>query len=266
MCCFQQQSLFYWFCVILILSSIIFYPRLAQSDAGTTVPSYERIMAKIDDLYRWNSSHARIRMSIKKPTINRTLILESWTLDRERSLVVIRKPAKERGTATLLNQNGLWNYAPRADRLIRIPPGLLQDEWMGSHFTNDDLVRETRYTDDYSGTVTRTTMNDRTLWKVDLKPYPDAPVVYSRMVFYVTPGDSLPVKTNYYDRDGIVRTLTYSKVKEVDGRKIPLKLILVPADAEGSEKTTLTYESLEFGVDISTGLFTRRGLRRVARP
>lgn len=238
----------------------------ADSEPPKPVPSYESIMSKIDKLYRWESSHAQIQMSINKPNVNRTLTLEVWTQGKERALVVIREPARERGTATLRNKDGLWNYAPRADRLIRIPPGLLQDEWMGSHFTNDDLLRETSYTEDYGGTVSRVTKNDRKLWKVNLKPYPDAPVVYSRLVFYVTRDDTLPVRTDYYDRKGIVRTLRYSGVETVEGRKVPLVLTLVPADASENERTRIRYETLEFGVDVSRGMFTRQGVRRVARP
>jgi outer membrane lipoprotein-sorting protein len=178
--------------------------------------------------------------------------------------VVIRKPAREAGTATLRTPDGLWNYAPRADRLIRIPSGMLSDNWMGSHFTNDDLMRESSYDEDYKGTVEAGEREGQKIWRLILEPKPNAPVVYSKLVFEVTRRHWVPLRTEYYDEGEVIRTMTYSKVEKVDGKRIPMVMTLKPADAD-DEMTRVTYEELEFDVEIDDRMFSRRGLRRVAR-
>jgi outer membrane lipoprotein-sorting protein len=228
------------------------------------VPSASELIDRLDDLYRSESSHAVMEMQVKKPRNSRKLTMESWSKGDEHMLVVIQKPAREAGTATLRTPDGLWNYLPRADRLMRIPSGLLSDSWMGSHFSNDDLMRETSYEEDYEGSVEVGERDGEKVYELTLTPEEDAPVVYSKLVFYVTPEDQIPLETEYYDDGEVVRTMTYSDVEKVDGKKLPMTMRLTPADAD-DESTRVSYRELEFGVDIDDSLFSKRGLRRRAR-
>ena len=167
------------------------------------------------------------------------------------------------GTATLLTEEGLWNYAPRADRLIRIPTGLLSESWMGSHFTNDDLMRETSYDDDYETGLSWAERDGERHLLVTMTPKPDAPVVYTRVLFWLTP-DWTPVAQEFYDQGELIRTMRFDQVRTVDGREIPMRMTLIPADDPG-ERTIVRYDELDFGVELDDDLFSRRGLRRVAR-
>ena len=236
----------------------------ASESAEKDLPSAEDVMKKLDDLYRANSSKATMVMTVEKPRGTRELELESWSKGDEKALIVIRKPAREAGTATLRTPDGLWNYAPRADRLIRIPSGLLSDSWMGSHFTNDDLMRETRYDDDYNGEVSIGEYEGDAVYKLTLKPKPDAPVVYSKLVFYVTKEDWVPRATEYYDKGDVVRKMAFSDVEKIDGKKVPMVMTMQPTDAE-DEMTKVKYKELKFDVKVKEALFSRRGLRRVAK-
>ncbi|MFB6351372.1 MAG: outer membrane lipoprotein-sorting protein [Bradymonadaceae bacterium] len=203
-------------------------------------------------------------MTVTKPRGTRKLTLESWSKGEEHMLVVIKEPAREAGTATLRTPEGLWNYLPRADRMMRIPSGLLSDNWMGSHFTNDDLMRETSYEEDYEASVEAAKLDGDKVFKVTLTPKEDAPVVYSKIVFYVTREDWVPVKQQFYDDGEVVRTMDFSDVEKVDGKKLPMTMTLRPNDKE-DEFTRMSYKKLEFGVDIDDKLFSRRGLRRRAK-
>ena len=147
----------------------------AAPAAPQDLPDVNAVLDYLDDLYRSSSSHALMTMTVVRERGTRELQLESWSIGEDQSLIVIRRPAREAGTATLLSEEGLWNYAPRADRLIRIPTGLLSDSWMGSHFTNDDLVRETSYHDDYEATLVWDEEEGRRLLHAILTPRPDAP-------------------------------------------------------------------------------------------
>ena len=202
-------------------------------------------------------------MTVSKTRLSRELTLEKWSRGRDHALIVIREPAREAGTATLRTEEGLWNYAPRADRLIRIPTGLLADSWMGSHFTNDDLVRETSWRTDYEATLSWDERDRRPLIRVSLAPRPEAPVVYSEVRFYVRPSDWVPVSTEYYDEGELVRTMTFDRIAQVAGRPVPLRMRIVPAEAP-EEYTEVNYRTLELDVSVPDDLFTQRGLRRAA--
>lgn len=251
--------------LILLGSLLSVQASFAMTPGADTTPTYRQLMEYVDNIYRANSSHGQLTMTIEKSRGTRTLDMELWTRGEEHALVVIRAPAREAGTATLRTPEGLWNYAPRADRLIRIPEGLLSENWMGSHFTNDDLMRETNYDEDYTGSVARVREDGDTLLRVEMLPRPDAPVVYSKIVFHVTPEQWVPVREEFYDDGTVIRTMTFSDVEVVDDRPIPMVMELHPAD-KPSEWTRLEYRQLEFGVEIDDGMFTRRGLRRIARP
>ncbi len=232
--------------------------------AGQSLPEVDKVLDHLDDMYRSSSSYSKITMTVVRARGTRELTLEAWSRGLDDALVVIRAPAREAGTATLLTKEGLWNYAPRADRLIRIPPGLLSESWAGSHFTNDDLLRETKYREDYTASLSWAAEGGARRLKVTMIPKPDAPVIYSKVEFTLTADDWVPLRVDYYDGADIVRTMTYSDVQTVSGRKLPMEMTLVPSDAP-DERTVLKYDVLQLDVKVDPDLFTRRGLRRVAK-
>lgn len=230
----------------------------------SSLPDVERVMDHIDDLYRSTSSYSRMRMTVKRERGDRVLELEAWSRGDDEALIVIRAPAREAGTATLRTEDGLWNYAPRADRLIRIPTGLLSEAWMGSHFTNDDLVRETSYLDDYDAALSTVVRDGSPFLQATLTPKPDAPVVYSQLVFLITPQDWIPLRAEYYDEGEVIRSMIFEDVQTVAGRRIPMTMILQPTD-EPDERTVVEYLELDLDIPVDASLFTRQGLRRAAR-
>lgn len=235
----------------------------AAAQAVPALPDVAEVVRHLDDLYQATSSHAVMRMTVVRERGTRELTLEAWSRGDDEALIVIREPAREAGTATLRTEEGLWNYAPRADRLIRIPSGLLSESWMGSHFTNDDLLRETSYLDDHRASLSWAEESGRRLIRLDLVPDPDLPVVYTRLVFFLDPSGWIPVRGEYHDGDELVRTMIFTDVARIAGRPIPLRLVLQPADRP-EERTEVLYEVLELDVDVEQDLFTRRGLRRIA--
>jgi hypothetical protein len=221
----------------------------------------------LDELWRSNASHSELTMTVVTASATRELKLESWSQGSDLALVVVRAPARESGVATLKTGEGLWSYAPRADRLIRIPAGLLGDGWMGSHFTNDDLVRESSYETDYRAQLAWTTEAAQRLLKLTLIPKPDAPVIYSRVEFFLEAGSLIPLRSDYYDGQTLIRQMNYSDVREVNGKSIPHLLQLIPLDKRHKgEQTRVQYVRLATGVPVAKGLFTKQGLRRAAQP
>jgi outer membrane lipoprotein-sorting protein len=190
-----------------------------------------------------------------------TLTMKCWTLGEEKALIVIEEPAREKGTATLKVDKNLWNYLPRIDRTIRIPPSMMMSSWMGSDFTNDDLVRESSLLDDYEGEVVGRS-DDPDGWLINLKAKEGTVGLWDRVEYVVSPDGRLPLLARYYDRKGrLARTMTFSDVREFDGRRIPARLELTPVDKE-DHKTVLVYDEIDFGVDLPESMFSLSQLER----
>ncbi len=233
----------------------------AQPAAGQTDPL--EIIDRIDRLMRGDSSRGVATMEVVTEHWEREMTMEIWSLGTEYSLVRLRAPRRDAGTATLMAEDDIWNYLPKVDRTIKIPASMMGGAWMGSHFTNDDLVKESRLIDDYDVEIAFEGDRDGTdVWELRLTPKPEAAVVWGHMEFQVRQRDSMPLWARYYDEDGeLARTMEYSAFAEMGDRIIPGVMDMRPSDKPG-ERTTIRYEELEFDVDLDTSFFSLRTLQR----
>jgi outer membrane lipoprotein-sorting protein len=230
--------------------------------APLSAQSPKEIVDRVDRLLRGSSSHGKMEMRIKTEHWSRTLDMEVWSLGTEYSLVRVTAPPREAGTATLKAGNEVWNYLPRVDRTIKVPPSLMMGSWMGSHFTNDDLVKESRMVDDYDIAISFDgERNGVEVWEFSLTPKPEAAVVWGHIEEQVRKKDLMPTWARYYDEDGkLVRTLTFSDYKTMGGRLVPSVMKVVPTD-KPDEYTMLVYKELEFDVGVTKDFFSLRNLR-----
>lgn len=220
------------------------------------------IIDRVDRLLRGESSRGRITMEITTEHWSRSLDMEIWSLGVEHSLVRVQSPAREAGTATLKAGQEVWNYLPRVDRTIKVPPSLMMGSWMGSHFTNDDLVKESRIVDDYDFEISFEGEREGVeVWEFQLTPRPEAPVVWGRIDEQVRKADLMPTWIRYYDEDGgLVRTMTFSDYRTMGDRLVPASMLVIPAD-KPEEHTVLTYHELDFGISLDENFFSLRNLR-----
>lgn len=224
----------------------------------------DSLIRHIDRLWRGNTSHATMTMSVKTQRYQRSMTMEAWSRGSDYSLVVIKEPVKDRGIATLKVKENIWNYLPKINRVTRVPSSMMSGSWMGSHFTNDDLMRETDFLQDYDASLAWHEEGGKRLLQTTLTPKPKAPVVWSRVVFLLDPSDYMPLRADYIADGKTVRTLSYSDPHPLAGRRVPFTMVMVPNDKPG-ESTRVEYQDLKFGVKVDPGLFTQRGLRRVAK-
>lgn len=224
------------------------------------------IVDRVDRLLRGNSSHGTVTMEIVTADWSRSLDLEIWSLGTKYALVRVLAPRKDAGMATLKAGSDLWNYLPRVDRTIRLPPSLMSSAWMGSHFTNDDLVKETRLVEDYDISISYSGMRDGVdVWEFTLTPKPEAAVVWGKIEEQVRKKDLMPVWGKYYDERGeLARTMTFADFKTMGGRLVPAVMTVEPADKPG-EHTTVRYTSLEFNVSLQPSFFSLQRLQRTGR-
>jgi Outer membrane lipoprotein-sorting protein len=224
------------------------------------------IVDRVDRLLRGNSSQGTVTMEVVTADWSRSLDMAIWSLGTKYALVRVLAPRKDAGMATLKSGGDLWNYLPRVDRTIRLPPSLMSSAWMGSHFTNDDLVKETRLVDDYDIAITFSGIRDGVdVWEFTLTPKPEAPVVWGKIEEQIRKKDLMPLWGRYYDERGeLARTMTFADFTNMGGRLVPAVMTVVPADKPG-ERTVLRYTSLKFDVPLEPSFFSLQRLQRTDR-
>jgi len=217
-----------------------------------------KLVDKADRITRGDSSKGVMTMKVyKRGTVS--MRIRFWSQGRDKFLVKVVRPSRLRGMATLKSGDNLWNYLPRLDRIMRLGSSTMGSSWMGSHFTNDDLVKETDVRKHYDCAAFE---DDGKYLTVTMRPKPDAPVVWGKVVAKVRKRDTMPLWFRYYDERGALkRTMRYERVRKMGGRRIPTRMVLQPEDAP-SERTVVTYNRVRFNVPLGDRTFTLQGLKR----
>jgi len=219
----------------------------------------DEIVRILDELYRSDSSRALVSMTVTTPHYERTLKMRIWSEGLDYTLVRIDEPRKEKGVSTLKRDTEMWNYLPKIKKLIRIPPSMMMSSWMGSDFTNDDLVRESSWQRDYTVSLGR---EDDAEAELIFIPKEDAAVTWSKVVTVFDRHKMLPLHQGFYDeKDQLVRTMVFDQVADLGGKQLPARLTLTPLTKEG-HKTQIIYHELTFGVDLEDNFFSVGRLKR----
>jgi len=256
----------YAFIGVIFLFSIPLSAVWAESSLVNTAVTGESIVKNVENRLWGQSNHGTYSMTIETPYWHRTLELEAWMQRPLRTLVRIHLPKKEAGVGSLRIGNEMWNYLPKVDRTIKVPPSMMLQPWMGSDFSNDDLVKESSLLNDYTHKLTLVhNAKGEALYHVVSIPKPDAAVVWGRVELWVKKKDLIPVKQGFFDERGaLVKQLTYDKVKKMGGRLLPTRWTMQPA-GKTNQKTTLIIKTITFNQPISRDVFSLRRLRQAYR-
>ena len=222
----------------------------------------EIILNNVDDIYRSNASHGILTLSVKTSNWQRSLTLEQWSKGNDMHLLKVLKPKKEKNLATLRVDKNVWNYMPKVKRVVKIPSSMMSSSWMGSHFTNDDLVKQSRMVIDYDFSITYEGLRDGVdIVEISCIPKKNAAVVWGKVEVIVYRNDFIPLNIVYYDEDlKLSRTLKFSNIQVLGGKKIPLQMKMVPTD-EPEESTAILWEKIEFDIVIKVDFFSLRKLQ-----
>lgn len=246
---------------ILLLKVLSFIILFSQPSMSVEISGKE-IIKRMDRLLWSETSQGYYEMKIITPHWERTLKLRVFEKHRQKTFIRILSPPKERGVATLRIGYEMWNYLPSVERIIKIPPSMMLQAWMGSDFTNDDLVKESSIVNDYHHRrLAIERINGFSAYKVEALPKEDAPVVWGRILYWVRTGDFVPLREEFYNEKGeLIRVLTFSDIREMDGRTIPTRWEMVPLKKKG-RKTILRIIEIRFDSPIDDSIFTLRNLK-----
>ena len=235
---------------------------LIASNAAARDP--REIIGRMEENMRGDASYSEMSMEVVRPRYTREVSMRSWSLGDDYSLIYVTAPARDEGTAFLKRGNEIWNYQPNIDRTVKMPPSMMSQSWMGSDFTNDDLVNASSLTNDYSHEyLGEEEIDGHMCHIIELVPNPDNPIVYERVVQYVTQEHYLPVRTeNFDERGGLVNTIHFHEIKSMGGRLMPTRMEIIPEE-QSNRKTVIITHSADFGIDISESFFSIENLTEI---
>ena len=196
-------------------------PLFAENHAANL--DVKAMVKQMDELYRSETSQTNMEMQIVTPHWERTLALEVWTQGMDRTFILITSPKKEKGVATLRIGNEMWNYLPKTNKVMKVPPSMMMGSWMGSDFTNDDLVKESSMLDDYTyELITPADALPDHLY-IQLLPKEDSPIVWGKLIVAIRVSDQIPIWQHFYDETGhLTRVMNFKEIRSFDGKTIPM--------------------------------------------
>ena len=251
---------------IWMVAAVVGAAGVAPTWADEAADAFIRSM---EDRTRAETNTATYRMVVSRPgESDREVVMQSWD-DRvgDRSFIHILSPRRDRDTTFLKVEGNLWMYLPNLERDIKIPPAMMLNSWMGSDFTNDDLVNQSSAVNDYDNTITWRELDDDGLVEVvtiESVAHEDAAVVWGKVILQVRT-DGIPVSQHFFDEDGVlIRSLIFSDIQELGGRLAPAKMEMIPETQPG-HKTVMFIEAMTFDQPIADDIFTRANLSRRAR-
>lgn len=217
-----------------------------------------KLLNEVDQLHRAESSKATVSMEVANKDYRRTMKLHAWSLGKDYTLIRILHPKKDKGISTLRKARQMWNYLPKVKRVIMIPPSMMMGKWMGSDFTNDDLVKQSELAEDYQVTLDSSGKHHRLV----LVPKKGVATVWGRMEILVAKDTRLPVEQSYFNEKGEkVRQLIFSDVRRFGKKRLPAKMEMRSLKKPG-HYTVVRYDDLRFDVKLTPEFFSQNNLKR----
>ena len=221
-----------------------------------------QIIKKLDNNMRGKDVYMKISMSIKSLRHERTMKMQTWAKGSKKSFIKVLYPPKDKGITFLSLNNEMWNYIPKIERTIKIPPSMMLQNWMGSDISNDDMVKQSSLVDDYNPKIIK---KDAKLVTIELDAKDDAAVVWGKIVSVINTTHYTNVKDTFYDEDGnAVRVFTYDKVKKFGKYYLPTIWTIKPLNKKNN-LTTMTIEDVVYDKGISDKYFRKSALKRFSR-
>jgi hypothetical protein len=243
--------------------AIVFF---AFADVGAQAPTAKEIIQKSDEKSRGRTRQGEMTMTVIRPDWSRSVTIKSWEKSNRLTMLLITAPAKDKGQVFLKIGTDMWNWVPSIERMVKIPPSMMMQSWMGSDFTNDDLVKESSIVKDYTHRLMgKDTVRSQLCYRIELIPLPSAAVTWGKVIMWITVADYLQWKAEFYDEDGkLVNVMNASVVKRMGDREIPTRLEIAPVAKRGC-KTIIDIRSMAFNLPMEDAFFSQQNMRRLSQ-
>ncbi|HJV21035.1 MAG TPA: outer membrane lipoprotein-sorting protein [Sediminibacterium sp.] len=242
--------------VIAIILSIVAFNCQAQNAT--------EIVRKMDDKMRGKSSQAELAIKTVRPNWSREMLVKTWMKEGHYAMILIQAPAKEKGIVYLKRKKEVWNWIPALERSIKLPPSMMTNSWMGTDFTNDDLVKESSAVDDYNHKIIKDTFIDkRDCYIIEFLPKTNTAVVWGKILVAIDKKDFIELYSEFYDEEGkLINVMIAHDIRMMDGRLIPTHIEMIPVDKKG-QKTEIFYKTILFNRNIEDNFFTMERMKQL---
>lgn len=244
------------------LTKHVFFTALACMPALITAQDATEIVKKANDKMEGVSSETEMVMTVVRPTWQRSVSFKSWSKGREYSLTLITAPPKESGQTFLKLNNDMWSWNPTINRMIKLPPSMMSQGWMGSDYSNDDILKESSIVVDYTHKIIGSeAMGGFDCYKIQLDPKEEAAVVWGRILMWISKEELYQLRVEYFDEDGyLVKTHLLSDIKFMYDRKIPTHFEIIPED-KPNQKTLVDIKNIKFDIRIPDNFFSQQNMK-----
>lgn len=217
-----------------------------------------------DQKWQGLSQTSVMEMTIVRPTWERTIECKNWSKGRDFSITLITAPAREKGQSFLKRSNEMWTWNPNINRLIKLPSAMMSQGWMGSDFTNDDILKESSIVVDYTHKLLgKEEVNGIMCFKIELVPTDEAAVVWGKIIKWISVDANDQIKNEYYDEDEmLVKSDLASDIKLMGDRIIPTRIEVLPADKAGY-KTIVVFKEVKYNVKMDDSFFSQQNMKRL---
>jgi hypothetical protein len=231
------------------------------ADALVDAAEIDKIIKKVEDNLNGRTAVMEMTMTVKTKRAKRTMKMKSRSIGSKKSFIKILYPGKDKGITFLKIDSSMWQYVPRIEKTINIPASMMLQSWMGSDFSNDDLVRESSISEDYTKKLLKETESE---YRVELLPHEDAAVVWGKIIMAVSKQYFLPTTIQYFDEDDVlIRELSYTDVQQFDDRFYPTRWKVTPMEPEKfGHETVIQVSEAVFDSEVDASYFTKRALKR----
>jgi len=223
------------------------------------------IVQKADEKMRGSTMQAEMIIKTIRPAWSREMQCKTWMKGNNLAMILIQSPAKDKGIAFLKRKKEVWNWMPALERTIKLPPSMMSQNWMGTDFTNDDLVKESSVVEDYTHTIKGdTTIQNRNCYIIEMIPKPEAAIVWSKVIVCIDKKDFLELHSRFYDEDArLINTMNSYDIKMMHDRIIPTRFEMIPADKKG-HKTEMIYKNIQYNKPVEDNFFTIEKMKIVS--
>jgi len=222
------------------------------------------IIQKATDKVNGKSSIGSMKMTVVRPSWSREVTMKSWSMGDDYYLILITEPVKDKGQTFLKRETDMWNWMPSISKMIKIPPSMMSQSWMGSDFTNDDLVKMNSYVNQYTHKIIgEEVVESLNCYKLELIPKPDAPVVWGKVLAWISKEEFYQLKLEFYDEDDVlINRQESSDIRQFSDRKLPAKMVMTPVDEPGNQTIIEIFDN-EFNIDIDESFFSQQNMKKV---
>ena len=250
--------------ILAIIIGIPLFLYFSSLHSLIQINNAKEIVRKADEKMRGKTSKAEMTIQIVRPTWTREIKMKTWTKGTNFAFLLVTAPIKEKGIVYLKKVKEVWNWIPSIERTIKLPPSMMSQSWMGTDFTNDDLVKESSVVEDYTHELLAdTTIDSRSCYKILMKPTPDASVVWGKVIVWIDKKDYLELRAEFYDEENVlVNIMVASDIKMMDGWLLPTKIEMIPVDKKGN-KTVMIYEQLKFDIPMDETFFSTQNMKQL---